>query len=136
MSEARLWRTVRDAIGKRGHWDRIESHSATQGRPDVNFCVDGITVDIELKVFDPRRNGFVLRASQNAWITNRTRAGGHVWILARFKEDERECYMLISGSKSRNLIHDRSIEGWKQQATEIWVGMPDWDQAMQIMTGL
>lgn len=132
MSEARLWRTVRDAVGHIGHWDRIESHSASQGRFDVNACIDGVTFDIELKIYDGRRGGLVLRANQNAWACNRVRAGGIAWIFARYDGAEEE-YLLIPANRSRELIHDRSYAGWARQAIKIWRGKPDWQEFLQIV---
>src|SRR5690554_4065341 len=133
MSEARLWRTLRDAVGKKGHWDRIESHAVSQGRPDVNACRRGKTVDIELKVYDVRRGGFVLRSSQNTWMINRTRAGGRVWIFARFDHVDGETYFLIPGERSRSLIHDRSVDGWLGQATHVWENKPDWGDFLGVV---
>lgn len=126
MSEAKLWRTVRDAIGHIGHVERIESHAVSQGRPDVNWCHESQTADIELKIFDPRRGGFVLRANQNAWMCQRTKAGGKVYIFARFDSVDGPIYLLIPGARSRALIHDRSYEGWYKQAIWVWEGTPDW----------
>lgn len=127
MSEAKLWRTMREAIGNLGHLDRIESHAVSQGRPDVNWCHEGDTVDIELKVFDPKRNGFVLRANQNAWMCQRTKHGGKVFIFARYDSVDGPIYLLIPGTRSRALIHDRSYEGWHKQAIWVWQDKMDWE---------
>lgn len=133
MSEARLWKTLRDAVGHIGHWDRIESHSASQGRFDVNACVEGDTFDIELKIYDPKRGGFVLRANQNAWACNRVRAGGNAWIFARYDLNSKPEYLLIPAANSRKLIHDRSYEGWLEQATHMWVGQVTWEAFLKIV---
>lgn len=135
MSEARLWRAIRDAVGHIGHWDRIESHSASQGRFDVNACINGVTFDIELKIYDKRRGGFVLRSSQNAWACNRTRAGGNAWIFARYDFNDKPEYLLIPARNSRQLIHDRSYEGWLSQSTFRWVGQVDWEAFLEIVLG-
>jgi hypothetical protein len=132
MSEARLWKTTRDAVGHIGHWDRIESHSASQGRFDVNACIEGDTFDIELKIYDSKRGGFVLRASQNAWACNRVRAGGNAWIFARYDGAQEE-FLLIPAKNSRALIHDRSYEGWAKQAVKIWYGKPQWQEFLRIV---
>lgn len=131
MSEAKLWRTIRDAVGHIGHWDRIESHAVSQGRFDVNFCIEGDVGDVELKIFDQRRGGFVLRANQNAWACNRVRAGGNAWILARYDLNAETEYLLIPGNRSRKLIHDRSYEGWLIQSEKVWVGKVDWQEFLQ-----
>ena len=138
MTEKALWTTVKDAIGHIGHFDRIESHAVTQGRPDVNYCISGVTGDVELKVFDKRKGGFVLRANQNAWFCNRNKAGAKtIFILARYdNEYGNKTYLLIHGSKSRELIHDRSYDGWEQQATMKWFGVPDWVQLRNALLGM
>lgn len=133
MSEARLWRTMRDAVNHTGHWDRIESHAVSQGRPDVDCCVAGREAQIELKIYDPKRGGFVLRANQNSWMYNRVKAGGNVWILARYDFAEKPLYLLIPGNRSRALIHDRSFETWKENSAVIWESMPNWTDLLEIV---
>jgi hypothetical protein len=127
MSEARLWKTLKGAIGHLGHVDRIESHATSQGRPDVNWCYQSDNVDIELKVYDPKKNGFVLRANQNAWMLNRVKAGGKVFIFARFDSVDGPIYLLIPGTRSRALIHERSYEAWHKQAIWVWQNEMDWE---------
>jgi hypothetical protein len=135
MTEKVLWNTIKDAIGHIGHFDRIESHATSQGRPDVNYCIDGLEGDIELKVFDKKKGGFVLRANQNAWFCKRTKAGAvRAFILARHADDfGNKTYLLIHGRASRTLIHDRSYEGWANQAMIVWKNVPDW---MELKTAL
>lgn len=134
MTEKRLWDYTKDGVAHTGHWDRIESHAATQGRPDVNACVDVITVDIELKVFDPRKGGFVLRANQNAWFKKRVRAGGITWIWARYDNIKGgPLFLLIPGARSGALIHDRSFEGWLNQASYTWTKHVDWAEWLKIV---
>lgn len=135
MSEARLWKTTKAAVGHVGHWDRIESHAVSQGRPDVNVCIEGDVFDIELKIYDPRKNGFVLRANQNAWMLNRTRNGGRVFIFARFDSVTGPYYLLIPGTRSRELIHERSFEAWRAQAIWVWEGTPDWQIFLNLVRG-
>ena len=93
MSEAALWKHVRDAVGHRGHFARLEFNPEA-GIPDVDFCVKSCEGKMELKhvnaapkrvstaVFGEKKG---LRPSQIAWITTRVRHGGRVWILARVK---------------------------------------------------
>lgn len=135
MSEAKLWRTLRNAIGHVGHWDRIESHATSQGRPDVNWCTESCVADIELKIYDVKRGGFILRANQNAWMQQRTRAGvgGNAWIFARFDSVEGPIYLLIPGNRSRALIHERSYEAWHNQAAWVWQGEVDWTIWMNLV---
>ena len=127
MSEAKLWTTLRNALGNVGHWDRIESHAVSQGRPDLNWCNEGDVADIELKIYDVRKGGFVLRANQNAWMANRIRHGGKVFIFARFDSVEGPVYLLIPGTRRKELIHERSYEAWHKQAIWVWENKVDWE---------
>lgn len=129
MSEKLLWKTVKDGMDHTGHWDRIESHATAQGRPDVSYCIrdGGHMGDIELKVYDARKGGFVLRASQNAWHQNRARCGGRAFILARYDDPfGKKIYLLIEGRNSRALIHDRSYAAWAIQAKHKWTDRINW----------
>jgi len=126
MSEAKLWTTVKNGVGHIGHWDRIESHAVSQGRPDVNWCHEGDVVDIELKVYNPKKGGFILRANQNAWMANRLRHGGKVFILARFDSVGGPIYLLIPGTRRKELIHERSYEAWHNQSIWAWEQKVDW----------
>lgn len=138
MTEKRLWTTLKDGMDHTGHFDRIESHATSQGRPDVNYCIDGREGDIELKVFDTRKGGFVLRSSQNAWFCNRVRSGStRNFILARYDDTfGNSQYLLIPGYASRNLIHDRSYEGWKAQAKLIWDHKINWSELKAELKGM
>lgn len=133
MSEAKLWRTTREAVGHIGHWDRIESHATSQGRPDVNWCLDGVVADIELKIYEPKRGGFILRANQNAWMQQRVKAKGNCWIFARFDSVDGPIYLLIPGNRSRALIHERSFEAWHKQAAWTWQGKVEWEIWMRLV---
>ena len=137
MTEKRLWATLKEGMDHTGHFDRIESHATSQGRPDVNYCIDGREGDIELKVYDPKRGGFILRSSQNAWFCNRVRSGSvRCFILARHDDNfGNQTYMLIFGSRSRELIHDRSYEGWLAQASLIWKQKINWSELKAVLKG-
>lgn len=137
MTEARLWKTLKDGMDHTGHFDRIESHATSQGRPDVNYCIDAREGDVELKIYDRKRGGFILRASQNAWFCNRTRAGAaRAFILARYDDNQgNETYMLIRGKNSRALIHDRSYEGWLAQAELVWKDKINWSELKAVLKG-
>lgn len=136
MTEKRLWQTLKDGLDHAGHFDRIESHATSQGRPDVNYCIDACVGDIELKIYDRKRGGLILRANQNAWICNRVRHGGRVFILARYDDEfGNATYMLIPGSRSKELIHDRSYDGWYNQATFAWQNKINWSELKAVLKG-
>lgn len=136
MTEKKLWGTLKDGLDHLGHLDRIESHATSQGRPDVNYCFNGVQGDVELKIYDRKRGGFVLRATQNAWMCNRVRHGGTPWILARYDDQfGKPEFLLIPGAKSRELIHDRSYETWKAQSTITWPGRIDFQELLIALKG-
>lgn len=137
MTEKRLWDTVKAGMDHTGHFDRIESHATSQGRPDVNYCIDGREGDIELKIYDKKRGGLILRANQNAWFCNRTRCGGkRAFILARYDDNfGNATYLLIDGKNSRQLIHDRSFEGWLSQARIVWKDKINWSELKAVLKG-
>ena len=80
MTESKhIWAPLRDNL-RDPHWERIEN-SAGRGRPDVNGCLRGHVVDVELKIFHGRQ--LVFREGQPVWIHKRAWAGGRVFVLAR-----------------------------------------------------
>jgi len=82
MKESEFWSSVRAQLMKfpEIHFSRIEN-SAGDGISDVSMCRNGREVWVELKMFKGNRLHF--RDSQRLWINARTKAGGHVVILAR-----------------------------------------------------
>jgi hypothetical protein len=94
MSEANLWDNIRNNLGHRGHFSRIE-FNPTEGHPDVSYCIKGIEGHMELK-FIPRAPARMttavftdhhgLRDSQKAWIHTRVKHKGRVAIVAQVGE--------------------------------------------------
>lgn len=105
--EARLWQAMRDKMFRPGdRSDRIEnSLLAVSGQPDVNGCLEGEDVWVELKApTEPKRaetplmtsNGnHPLLQSQINWMAKQRQAGGIAFILIR--TDKR--LLLIDGTK-------------------------------------
>ena len=77
--EAKLWQDVKKGL-KDAHLVRIESRVGL-GIPDVNGCIDGKDFWLELKVI--KGNSLRLSKFQKAWIYERLRVGGNVFVLAR-----------------------------------------------------
>ena len=104
MSESRLWDRLRGAIGRSGHFVRLEFNPEA-GIPDVDYCVHGEEGKIELKHVNrrPSREGTAvftnggLRDQQVVWIHQRVRHGGRVWILPQIGER----LFLVPGSYCR-----------------------------------
>tara|TARA_R110000765_G_scaffold19517_6_gene51134 strand:+ start:3553 stop:3969 length:417 start_codon:yes stop_codon:yes gene_type:complete len=72
-------------LGTDVHYQHIETGSVGTGIPDTNFCHEGREQWIEFKVVVGKQVG--LMPTQVAWIWKRTKAGGHVWVIARDKYD-------------------------------------------------
>ena len=77
--EAKLWQDVKKAL-KDAHLVRIEN-KVGPGIPDVNGCYKGIEFWLELKV--SKCNYIGLSKFQKAFINERSKHGGKVFVLAR-----------------------------------------------------
>lgn len=132
-----LWDYIRDNMAHMGHFDRIESTFTVNGRPDVNYCIDGREGDMELKVYDPKRNGFVLRSSQNIWFKKRIKDGGNCWLFARYDymPSGVKRYLLIRGSDVHKLAHDRTYDTWLAVASVVWDGSVNWSEFKAYIKG-
>lgn len=132
-----LWDHLRAGIGHMGHFDRIESTFTVNGRPDVNYCIEGREGDLELKVYDPNRGGFVLRSSQNIWFKRRVKDGGNCWLMARYDyaAGGGKRYLLIRGDEVHKLAHDRSYETWLSAAIRIWDNDINWSELKAYLKG-
>ena len=76
--EAKLWQQLKKGL-KNSHLVRIESR-VDPGVPDVNGCTNGQTYWLELKV--SKGNNIRLSKYQKAWIYERSKFGGKVFVLA------------------------------------------------------
>ena len=111
--EAKLWQDVKKAL-KDAHLVRIENRS-TPGVPDVNGCYNGIEFWLELKVI--KGNSLQLSKFQKAWIYERTRVGGKVFVLAR----------PLSGSVLKVFEGSNAIQGPDSRYPVLWIHDPgDW----------
>ena len=84
MLERELWKRVKTNLAD-AHWVRVES-PGTPGVPDLNGCLRGVEIWVELKVVRGRK--VALRPAQVAWMVSRGRAGGRSWIVARVERTE------------------------------------------------
>lgn len=132
-----LWDYISKHMDHLGHFDRIESTFTVNGRPDVNYCIDECEGDIELKVYDPKRGGFILRASQNIWFKRRVAEGGNCWVMARFDylPGGRKRYLLIKGRDVHKLAHDRSYETWLGVSFRVWDDTINWGELKELLRG-
>jgi hypothetical protein len=113
--ESNLWSRVRTAGMELRfrrylvHMERIENGVGV-GRPDVNACVDAVTIDIELKAEErPKRTStkirFKVRSSQAIWMHDRVTAGCRTaWVLAQVGTLHDAKFYLIPGNKYEDIV--------------------------------
>lgn len=87
-SESALWTCLRGKLPSQAHAVRVEN-TVQVGTPDVNFCLGGLDVWLELKQLDdwPKREKtrvvLGMREGQAPWIIKRTIAGGLAFVFAQ-----------------------------------------------------
>ena len=90
MSEATLWRYLRDGLRPlRVDMQRHEDLAAV-GVPDVSYGARGVQGWIELKHMAKfTRNGVKIpwRPGQREWLQRRGAVGGRCWLLVRVEKD-------------------------------------------------
>lgn len=85
VKESYFWTQIKAGLNdEHTHLCRIENTAGT-GISDVNVCVNGLELWLELKVFHGKYLHF--RTSQRIWITRRLQVGGTVWIVTRNGDD-------------------------------------------------
>lgn len=83
MTESDFWSDIRLHCPA-PDWTRIEN-TAMSGAPDVNGCLDGVDVWLELKI--KKGNLIEIRHSQILWMRQRlTRNARNVWVVARDRD--------------------------------------------------
>ena len=80
--EAKFWEWMRPklAINSGIHLLRIEN-STGRGTPDLNICLNGIEIWVELKVADPQYRTRI-RKEQNVFGIKRSLAGGRAFVIS------------------------------------------------------
>lgn len=108
--ESELWKRCKTgvkALAWQGHKTDVQrvENAATSGHPDVEGCIDGRQLWVELKSCErPVRADTPIRPkkrpSQDIWHMTRTRAGCRIhWVLIQVGEDKNAKLYLIPGSK-------------------------------------
>jgi hypothetical protein len=109
--ESALWKRIRDTAVPELLWtkhtvdlQRLEN-SVGQGHPDVEGCIDGAQIWVELKSEDrPARPTTAIkpkvRTSQSIWHRERTKAGSRIhWVLLQVGEGRKARLYLIPGDR-------------------------------------
>lgn len=101
--------TLRSALLGHCHFQSIED-KYTSGIPDVNLCIKGTDVWLELKQIGkfPVRSNTPLKTSLNHltndqmnWILKRVKHGGKAFVLLRIQQPRQ--WFLIAGKDAREL---------------------------------
>lgn len=119
-NEAGLWQKFSALVGPLAHLTRIESHATSIGQPDVNYCIDGIEGNVELKYTNSSKKGIILRPSQHQWFRKRVKAGGRPWVLVWVNLPLQQPYYIVLTGESvveHKLVQEKSIAMWKEIGT-------------------
>jgi len=115
--EARLWASVRTHLKRDlDRIDRVEN-AVADGQPDVNGCIQGEDVWIELKApSEPKRattalmaNNHKLLQSQVNWFARQRQAGGIAFILLRTET----LLLLVDGTKHADNFNSMTVAKMK-----------------------
>lgn len=81
MTEEDLRKIVGSEVARRkGHPSWIESHMTSAGFPDLDACIGGGIIQVELKIEKPSGK-VVIRPTQYKWFRDRVAAGGNPVML-------------------------------------------------------
>lgn len=129
MAESSLWNYLRKNMRGHGHWIRIEN-SVELGTPDVNGCMDGEEIWIELKALKdwPKRASTQVKIKhytkeQKQWILDRHHAGGNAFLFARVA---REYFLFKPGAAQ--FVDKMTREQWHEYAHMHSINRVDWDE--------
>lgn len=135
MSEASLWDRIRNNVGHRGHFSRIE-FNPTAGYPDLSYCIKGEEGHLELKWTEkvPAREttacfptAFKGREAQVAWIHTRVKHGGRVYIGAGIGD----LIIIVPGTEVRRFDQLTYFQLGKVGQT---IGPGEWDGFLRALS--
>ena len=134
MSEKTLRKYVSQGLKPFGHLSQIESHATSVGFPDTNFCIGGVEGGIELKYWSAKK-GYVLRKNQIAWMRDRLKAGGLVFLLFLREQDGKHYFLIKLDKFSLAAVSSSSkAADWETQACESWNGRMDFKHLKEALT--
>lgn len=96
---------------KGAHAVNMEPSITNPGIPDVNFCLEGILGDVELKFGYAKGAAPLVRPGQIVWFRERIRAGGYP-MLAYYVEDKEytDEVMIFQGRHIEDLAEAKDID--------------------------
>ena len=124
--ESQLWTLVRQHLPKDAHVQRIETGLTGKGVPDLNYCLHGKEIWVELKSIEGNKSQ--LSPFQIAWLHKRTKAGGNCFVLIR-KNKEIKLY------QPENLTELQKLS-WKDDPIITLTVPYDWEALFLTMSSL
>jgi hypothetical protein len=116
--------------GYKTHFCRLEN-SAGEGNPDVEGCIDGLQIWIELKSeARPKRSSTLIhpksRNSQSIWHRERWEAGCRAnWVLIQVGEQQEARLYLIPGNRYDEIHATEADLGAMSVLTDSKCSVPD-----------
>ena len=132
MSENKFWDSIKQHIGGRGHFSRVESHETSSGIPDVDFCIDGVEGHIELKYSVNKVPK--IRPSQGRWFRYRVMRGGNPWLLCHIVINGENRYLLFEGRDVTRILETNELADWITFSRMDWKGKIEWKMLVMLLT--
>ena len=134
MSEKTLRKYITQGLKQYGHLSQIESHATSVGFPDTNFCINGVEGNIELKYWSAKKN-YVLRKNQIAWMRDRLKAGGRIFLLFLREQGGKHYFLIELDAYSLAAVASTAKAAeWEAQATDSWNGRIDFNHLKTALT--
>jgi len=87
-------------VGSAAHISTVESHRASPGIPDIDYCLEGgLEGKIECKYVEENEK-VSIRPTQHQWFRARVAKGGHPFFLVRVRDSSGDYHhFLINGRR-------------------------------------
>lgn len=125
---------LKEPLNAMGHVTRIETYGLANGQPDVNYAIEGVDGNIELKAGN-RKRALKLRPSQRSWFRQRTKAHGVAWVLWRFRCDNGGVvYGIVPGHAVNSLDNTTNYSVWAALSAITWTDEINMEELKCILT--
>ncbi len=114
-------------IDPNAHISFVESGLTAAGIPDMDVCILGKEIHIELK-YGYEKHPPHLRSSQYKWFKNRIKAGGHPLLFAKIWDPVGYVYCLYEAKSVLKLKGRLSNMEWIALADYKWDRGMDWEE--------